>query len=326
MLLIYTYRAMKFKIFVFLYQFIAVSICQQRFELPFSSRSPGLQVDAIAGKVYTSAGNQLYRLNSNLQQEEAKNLASESLNISLSSNGRWLVVCLTDLSCEVYNATNLSAQPVFRRENAIRSTENVALFAANDSFYVGSISVEAQRNIEEKLISLAQYVFDGSQSETENTGTYNIYRSDFERHFYNGFVRGSNSYYFASDNKPFIVRRLKVMRVCHNSNFGALYELSLNCGGITPSLDTRISSLSVVDDFAGMTGPTVLLSNSRPGSSRNFVCLFSLEAIDSMMQSKFDSCSVNQVEDIYLSWQGALIFCNQFQVCNLVSMFIHIVV
>ena len=62
-----------------------VSNCQ-RFDFPSSpSRSPGLQVDGD-GKVYTSVGNQLYRLNSNLQLEESRRLSSEAVNISLSSN------------------------------------------------------------------------------------------------------------------------------------------------------------------------------------------------------------------------------------------------
>ena len=293
---------------------------QLQFHLSLNSpqippRSPNLQTDD-RGRVYVSAERQLYRLDSQLFLEEEKSLNSEVVNISLSSNGRWLVVCLTDLSCEVYNATNLSAQPVFRKENAIRSTENVALFAGDDNFYVGSISVDAQGNQEQ--ISLAQYVFDGSQSGTENSRTYDIGGGlGFERHFYNGFVKGSNSYYFASDNNPTTARdrRLNVMRVCHNSNFGALYELSLFCPGIAPSADTRVSSLSVIDNFAGMTGPTVLLSSSRPDSSRNFVCLYSLDTIDSMMQSKFDRCSVTSSEDIDLAWlNDGTTFCSAFQV------------
>ena len=121
----------------------------QRFQLPSSnSGSPGLNVDKIGdGKVFTATGTLLYRLNSNLELEQARNLTSEAVNISLSTDGRWLVVCLTDLSCEVYNATNLSAQPVFRRENAITSAENVALFAAEDSFYVGGVTVTLNHRI-----------------------------------------------------------------------------------------------------------------------------------------------------------------------------------
>ena len=297
---------------------VTFSSCQQ-FNLPSSpSQSPRLQVDG-AGSIYVSARSQLYRLNSNLEQEEIRGLASEAVNISLSTDGRWLVVCLTDLSCEVYNATNLSAEPVFRRENVTRSPENVALFAAEDSFYVGSISVDGLGA--QQQIILGQYGFAGSRNGTVESGTYGISRSEFERNFYGGFVRGSNAYYFATDNRPLVgdVRSIKVMRVCHNSDFGALYELSLGCGGAAPSSDSRISGVSVVEGLAGMAGTTVILSRNRPGSSQNFVCLYSLQTIDNMMQAKFNTCSRAEVgtnEVIDLAWRNPSInvFCDAFQV------------
>ena len=128
--------------------------CQQ-FDFPSSpSRSPSLQVGEN-GKIYTAAGSQLYRLNSSLGLEETKELKSEAVNISLSSDGRWLVVCLTDLSCEVYNANNFSAGHIFRRENAVRSIMNLALFAAEDSFYVGSIM--SNNGVQNKM-TLSQYM------------------------------------------------------------------------------------------------------------------------------------------------------------------------
>ena len=118
---------------------VAAIANSQLFNFPSSpSRSPDLQLDRD-GRIYSSAGNQLYRLNSNFVQEESWPLTTEAVNISLSSDGRWLVVCLTDLSCEVYNANNFSAGHVFRRENVIISVDNFALFAAEDNFYVGGI-------------------------------------------------------------------------------------------------------------------------------------------------------------------------------------------
>ena len=280
---------------------VAISNCQQ-FNLPLPTiRSPGLQVDT-AGKIYTLSGSQVYRLNSNLELEETRNLSSEAVNISLSSDGRWLVVCLTDLSCEVYNATNFSAGHVFREKNVITSMDNIALFVTEDSFYVGGIVSGAQ-----PMIVLGQYVFARKQGSTANsTRSYAITRSGFQRNFYGfGFVRGSNTYYFATDNEPSSFRRLKVLRVCHNSDFGALYELSLRCGGRTPGSNTRISGVSVVDNFAGMSGPTVVLSTNRPlPSSQNVVCLYNLEAIDRRIQEKFDSCAADStgVEQIELDW------------------------
>ena len=290
----------------------AIANCQ-RFDFPSSpSRSPGLQVDEN-GKIYTAAGSQLYRLNSNLMQEESWGLRTDAVNISLSSDGRWLVVCLTDLSCEVYSANNFSAGHVFRRENAVRSVTNLALFAAEDSFYVGSIS---SNNGVQNEMTLSQYRFTASQDDMVASATYTINRNEFERNLYGGFVRGSYAYYIASDNNPPRiegVRNFKVMRVCHNSNFGALYELSLVCVN-APSTDVRTSGVSVVDeDFGGLVGPVVILSRNRPNSQQNQVCLYSLVDIDREMQAKYDSCSIATIispEEIDLAWRSSQTFCH----------------
>ena len=295
---------------------IAAIASSQRFDFPsIPSLSPGLQVDGD-GKIYTAAGSQLYRLNSiNLVLEERRALSSEAVKISLSSDGRWLVVCLTDLSCEVYNANNFSAGHVFRRENAIVSTENLALFAAEDSFYVGGVTVASGRQSE---IILGQYGGFGGNQASMNSRSYTITVNDFVRNFYgSGFIRGNDTYYFAVNNDPRIVRTLKVMRVCHNSDFGALYELTLTCGGRTPVSSTRISGVSVIDNFAGMSGPIVILSISRPlPSTTNLVCLYSLEAIDGRMLEKFDSCASDMIgsTQLALSWRSQEPRCSGFSV------------
>ena len=289
----------------------------QPFDFPSSpSRSPGLQVGEN-GKIYTAAGSQLYRLNSSLGLEETKELKTEAVNISLSSDGRWLVVCLTDFSCEVYNANNFSAGHIFRRENAVRSIMNLALFAAEDSFYVGSIM--SNNGVQNKM-TLSQYRFianreDNSKIVMTTSATYAITRRKFERNFYSGFVRGSYAYYIASDNNPRTdrVHSFKVMRVCHDSNFSALYELSLVCVS-APSGDVRISGVSVMnEDFGGLTGPVIILSRNRPNSRQNQVCLYSLVDIDRKMQAKYDSCSTAtsaSFEEIDLAWRGSRNFCS----------------
>ena len=296
--------------FVFvLMSFAICAACQVfNFQTLPTAKFPGLQVDRD-GNAYLSTGRQVYRLNSDLQLEETRNLTSDSLNISLSSNGKWLVVRLTDLSCEVYNATNLSAQPVFRRENAIRSTENVALFAADDSFYVGSIATGIQPQI-----TLGQYRFSGAAAERAN---YDITLQDFERNFYGGFVTTNYAYYFAVDNSPVRVRGIRVIRICHNSNFNALHELTLGCGGRTPSYNTRISGISFVDNLAGVIEPTVILSRNRPASSQNYVCLYNLSMIDSIMLEKYQSCSAavsGTREQLDLAWRTLPRFCDEFLV------------
>ena len=299
-----------------------ISSCQ-RFDFSSSpSRSPGLQVDG-EGKVYSSAGNQLYRLNSDLVQEESWGLRTDAVGISLSSNGRWLVVCLTDLSCEVYrNATNFSAGNVLGmpRESVLISVDNFALFAAEDSFYVDGIATNTQ-GAQEQIV-LKRYGFARSQVGVEESGSYDIeiinMQEEFIRNFYGGFVRGSNAYYFVIDNNPSDVRSVRVMRVCHNSDFNALYELTLTCG-IGPNANSRIGGLSVAENFNGTIGATVILSRSQQQSSnRNFVCLFNLGDIDNTMGRKFDTCTVatgsTTPERIDLAWQRETHSCNDFLV------------
>ena len=296
---------------------VTVSSCR-RFSFSSSpSRSPGLQVDGD-GKLYASAGNQLYRLDSNLVQEESRGLRADAVNISLSSDGLWLVVCLTDLSCEVYNANNFSAGHVFRAENAIMdlSVDNFALFAAEDSFYVGGVTTNALGT--QEMIILRRYGFAGSQVDVEVSGSYEIARTGgFVRNFYGGFVRGSNAYYFVIDNDPTEIRSVRVVRVCHNSDFNALYELTLSCG-IAPNSNSRIGGVSVAENFNGNTGATVILSRSQPRSSnRNFVCLFSLTDIDNTMEQKFNTCTAATgaftQERIDLAWSTGS-SCNDFLV------------
>ena len=290
---------------------LTTCVVPQRFTFSPHSRTPSMQVDQM-GRVFISAGSTLYRLNANLELEDSRALTSEAVNISLSTDGRWLVVCLTDLSCEVYNATNLSAQPVFRRENVIRSSENVALFAAEDSFYVGSTFSENLQT--RKRFNLGHYrIIDRFAA----NNSYLITVPNFVRSFFGGLVRGSNAYYFVVDHNPVVLRNIRVMRVCHNSNFSALYELTLGCGGIIPSVDTRISGISILDNFAGRTGPTVILSRSRPHSTQNYVCVYNLTDLDNIMEQKYNSCSSasdGTREQVDLAWKSSVIFCNKFLV------------
>ena len=281
----------------------------QRFDLPAaSSGSRGLRLDGD-GRVYVSSGRELYRLSSNLVLEDGRNLTSEAVNITLSSDERWLVVCLSDRSCEVYNATNLRSadQPVYRREGAVERTDNMALFAAEESLYVGSISATGS-GVQEKIV-LSQYGFAGNRVGVAQSREYTIRNNDFERNMYGGFVRGGYAYYIAIDNNPRDVRNIKVMRVCHNSNFSALYEQSLACSSAVPAADSRISGVSLVDNFGGVSGPTLVISRNRPASSRNYVCLYNLDTIDNIMDGKYNDCLVAYTEQIELSWDSQTVFC-----------------
>ena len=110
------------------------------------------------------------------------------------------------------------------------------------------------------------------------------------------------------------------MRVCHDSDFNALYELTLTCG-IAPNSNSRISGLSVAENFAGVTGATVILSRSQQRSSqRNFVCLLNLSDIDNIMERKFNTCTAATdtftPERLDLAWRTATISCVDFMVSS----------
>ena len=120
------------------------------------SRPPTLQVDG-EGRAFVAAGRQLLRLNSELVPEQNITLSAGTVNISLSSGGERLVVCLEDSSCAVYNASDLSAEPSLVQASALTDVVNrVALFTAGDSFYVGSYELLDRNAIPSGIIRLSQ--------------------------------------------------------------------------------------------------------------------------------------------------------------------------
>ena len=96
------------------------------------SRPPTLQVDG-EGRAFVGAGRQLLRLNSELVPEQNITLSAGAVNISLSSGGERLVVCLEDSSCAVYNASDLSAEPSLVQASALTNVVN-----RGQLLYVGS--------------------------------------------------------------------------------------------------------------------------------------------------------------------------------------------
>ena len=322
-------RVLKFDC-LFVVALIVCCSCQQsatrpQYGLPSSlSRPPSLQVDG-SGRIFVGAGDQLIRLDSNLVPQENLILASEVVvNISLSSDGSRLVVCLTDLSCAVYNATDFSTGPVFNRAGALVSLQEIALFATEDSFYVGSVELEGSDT--DRNIVLGEYGLNNSR-----TVMYNNDRLSFERVFYSGFVRGGYAYYFVRDGgNNNDVHALRVMRVCDGTpQFSVLYETQMTCGGRTFSASDRLCGLSLMESFSTLNEPTVVVTRCRDGDA-NLVCLFTLALIDNEMDSIYNACSTsttgNNAFQVDVAWFINQRTCEGFQViqysvqfCNIFS-------
>ena len=290
----------------------------QTFSLPDPlPRPPNLQVDQ-EGRAFVAAGSQLLRLSSSLVPEQTVNLSSVAVNISLSSGGEWLVVCTTDLSCAVHNASDLTAVSS-TSEAALVNSNRVAVFTAGNSFYVGSAEVSEIRLRQD-------HGLDGSGI-FERSTDYTVTRSTFQRDFFSGFLTGDNAYFVVTDHNPPNVRAIRIMRVCHvtgcpgggssSCGFTALYEENIvGCGSTLASDDDTVCGVSVVEDFAGVSGTGILISRCRLRSlNNNLVCLVRLSEVDSSMDSKYDECNAGTGE-LELAWRSEAegVACSNIQV------------
>ena len=282
---------------IVLYYVLPLFVTAQQREFSLPDRPSDTKVDGD-GRVFLAAGSQLLRLDSTLALQENVTLGSSVVRVALSSDERRVVVCLGDLSCAVYNASDFAVGEQSTRPGASASSEVLALFTAEESsFYVGSFVSGASPQM-----NLRQYGF--GDRDFEQSSDYNILTSGFNRTFFSGFVSGGNAYYFVADGDPRDVRGLRVLRTCVSSSFEALYELRLDCGSGTFPQGSVICGLSVLDSFAGSSDTTVVLARCNAGTSgRNRVCSFRLADIDDRMNTYYTQCAggTGQIE---VAWDG----------------------
>jgi hypothetical protein len=279
------------------------------------SRPPALQVDG-EGRAFVAAGRQLLRLHRELVPEQNITLSSGAVDISLSSGGEGLVVCFENRSCAVYNTSDLSAGPTLEQDSVLTDVVNrVTLFTAGDSFYVGMFDptdVGTPGPLDGfNTIRLSQV---GGLEGTNNfirSMDYAVLVDDFNRDFYTGFMSGSNTYYITIDTIEQL--GLKVTRLCHVTGcpggtdtcaVTALYEERIVCGGSVDATRDGICGVSVVEDFAGTTGTSILMSRCRQDSRvSNVICLLPVADIDRVMDDRYSSCSMG-VGRADLGWNG----------------------
>ena len=301
---------------------IAISLCNSlsNFTVPGeSSRPPALQVDG-EGRAFVAAGNQLLRLNSDLGIEQSVTLSSDAVNISLSSGGEWLVVCSADLSCAVHSANDLSTVSS-TSASALAAANRVALFTAGDSFYVGS---HDPTDIGTSGILRLQQVYGlNGFSDFIRSTDYEVSTENFQRDFFSGFLSGSNSYYVVSDHSPSSVRDVRIMRVCHVTScpsgastcgVTAVYEEIIPCGGtLADSADDGVCGVSLVEDFAGTSGPSLVMARCRQDQStrNNLICVVPISEVDSLMDARYGDCS-SGTGTLNVAWIANSLPCSDF--------------
>ncbi len=249
-------------------------------------------------------------------QEERVDLGDivVSGGLALSSTGM-VVVCLEDLSCSVYNASNISAGPIWSVSNAITVVDEVAIFTSGGTFYTGGVTGVG----ETRRMVLQQFGEKFNRSSDNNSsGTRNelVFGSGFARQFYSfgGFVSGGFAYYVVVDYRPVTAQALRLLRVCNMPDCGgpstcgvtALYELGINCGFQTITELTFVCAVSLVEDFSGISGPTAVVTICF--GNTNSICLVNVTAVNEAMNAKYDSCIVSRTveEEIGLTWRTGI--------------------
>ncbi len=259
----------------------------------------------IDGRVFLAAGSRLLRLDGDLTLSEDVTVESPILQIALSADGSRLVACSVDESCAVYDvdAGNFSAGQLLKVQQTSASAVNLALFTSpNNTFYVGS---EGSLPGTSNIIYLTQYGFgDDDFVRSPSQIDFDVQTSGFSRQFAGGFTHSMYAYYLALDSTPqdLAVRALRVCDVdsCGSGqcNFATLYEAELPCGIL--SSGQTICGVSLVENFLGSPGPTVVYSVCGP---RNHICSVPLASIDAEIEATYSACSApGSTQKIKVVW------------------------
>ena len=304
----------------------------QPFTMSSSLTNSTLLVDS-QGRTYVIAGSQLLRLSRDLELQQNVSLPDRAATFSMSPDEQRLFVCvngMTDRSCYLYSPSNLTVPPVATGVSIVGSGGATATsFATEGSFYVGSYEINVVSSFVGQM-KLSQYIYgDGTGTPMIRTrDDYLATESQFDRRMLYGFVRGDYAYFVTVDGGIDDAPNYRILRVCHDTScpgnmspctFTALYEQAIQCGSRFGSGGgENICGLSLVEDFSGASGPSVIVSRCRlDRSSDNTVCSYNLTAIDSNMDARYDSCSMD-IGTSRLAWADS-ISCRSSAVSLIVS-------
>ena len=250
-------------------------------------------VAASSNGVFVSTSNELYRFSPSLQQlgDPLGSLGGTVKGLASTVDGKWCVVC-TDangVTCSVFNGSNLAATPNRTVSNSGTASSLVVFTAGGNTFYTGSFVAES--------IRYRQYGFAGSSlSRTTSTGQQTTF-AGFNRNFVSGFFARGYAYYVALDPAG-SNKQIRIIRVCNDSvanGFNNQYELTLSCGG-TNLFNPTVLGVTVNEE--------TLLIAIKTGSVH--VCSYSLSNINSLMDTAYQSCVVNNTGNKNINWQSSV--------------------
>ena len=258
------------------------------------------------GKVFASSETTVYLYSSDLVQQQSVSLESVVIGLTTTQNGQWLVVCLANGDCSVINGSNINADPSLTA-NDIGGDSSTVLFTTPDTdgqrFYIGSYgAIGGSGGVK---IGYSEYGFAGSQS-ADRSGTIDplvLFRQNGGRDFYYGFFQSGYAYYVVSDTTVSTLQELRIIRVCNisqSNSFDSQYELVLDCGGQSSSINIR--GVSVFSE------ETLIIGRTANGASR--VCSYNLSDINSMMDTSYQTCVVDGIGNKNVRWFDGSQMCN----------------
>ena len=255
---------------------------------------------AVGGdRVFASTGNTVYRLSSDLQQQQQEPLCNDIVRLAATQDGQWLVVCCTDGSCSALNGSDLSVTNIVDSNvlplPGVQASDKIAVFtvpvSGGESFYTGTFVDSANR------IYFRQYGFAGSSISRSLEEV--AYQSGGDRECYGGFYQFGYAYYIVLDTTSGS-DELRIIRVCNstadsgNIDFNNQYEVVLGCDGNTFFAPT-IKGVSVLN------GETLLIAITPQGSPSR-VCSYNLTVINSRMDNAYQSCVIGNSGNSNIQW------------------------
>ena len=185
-----------------------------QFSVPDNEPVSGLASNGAMGRVYVSAGADVYSLSQDLQELDQLTLeGTEVSGMAVSYDGQWLVVCSLNSFCRVINGSALNTAPNTTQEKAIAGgTAGVAVFTDNGStFYTGGVgTLSGNRHV------LGQFGFAGNNL----TRPFNPRSAvdDVTRVMYGGFYKSPYAYYAAVDTGTGGGgNQIRIVRVCNEA-------------------------------------------------------------------------------------------------------------
>ena len=280
-------------------------------------------------EIFVAGENRIYKLPANLSQlinvDASLNTSVSVRGLSVSNGGQYIVACLSIGSCIGYDVIDFtrttSSVPLNDpRLDRIVSNDPIAMFPGNaEGFVYTGIALDERMSLGRYRISNRSIMADTRRDYTTGSFTGRDFRA--------GFNVDNLTYYIVQDAGPSAIR---ILRVCNESTFRALYEVILVCG------QTAIfTAASLLENFPTSTENTLVLTVRSPDSvtvQSGRVCRYSISDINTAMDNGLTACIGGQVQRAVWdtrnlpSFFDIPTFCSSFTVSQDYTMYLFYVV